>query len=66
MELASAVKPSGASYTVSRWLIQQAWLSGVPASSRPWSVTVSCERPNSPTSAPSTRPPSVSTSACIP
>ena len=39
---------------------------GVPASSRPVSRTVRCERPNSPTSAPSTRPPSVSTSACMP
>ncbi len=38
----------------------------VPASSRPGSCTVSCERPNSPTSAPSTRPPSSSTIACMP
>ena len=66
VEDASAVKPSGAAYTVSRCDIQHACESGVPASSRPGSATVSCERPNSPTSAPSTRPPSVSTSACIP
>ena len=36
VEHASAVKPSGASYTVSRCDIQHACASGVPASSRPW------------------------------
>ena len=63
---ASAVKPGGASKTVSRWLIQQDCSSGVPARSRPGSLTVRRERPNSPTSAPSTRPPSSSTIACMP
>ena len=63
---ASAVKPGGASKTVSRWLIQQDCSAGRPASRRPGSATFSCERPNSPTSAPSTRPPSSSTMACIP
>ena len=63
---ASAVKPGGGSNTVSRCDIQQDWSAGVPASSRPGSLTVSCERPNSPTSAPSTRPPATSTSACMP
>ena len=63
---ASAVKPGGASNTVSRCDIQHDWSAGVPASSRPGSLTVSCERPNSPTSAPSTRPPAMSTSACMP
>ena len=66
VELPAAVKPGGASYTVSRCDIQHGCSAGVPASRRPWSATVSCERPNSPTSAPSTRPPSVSTSACMP
>ena len=66
VEDASAAKPAGASYTVSRCDIQHACVSGVPASSRPGFDTVSCERPNSPTSAPSTRPPSVRTSACMP
>ena len=59
VELASAVKPGGGSNTVSRCDIQHDCSAGVPASSRPGSATVSCERPNSPTSAPSTRPPSV-------
>ena len=63
---ASAVKPDGASKTVSRWLIQQLCSAGTPSRSRPGSATVSCERPNSPTSAPSTVPPSVSTIACMP
>ena len=53
------VKPGGGSKTVSRCDIQHVCSAGVPASSRPGSATVSCERPNSPTSAPSTRPPSV-------
>ena len=66
VEEARAVKPSGAAYTVSRCDIQHACESGVPASRRPCSATVSVERPNSPTSAPSTRPPSVSTRACMP
>ena len=63
---ASAAKPGGASNTVSRWLIQHDCSSGVSASSRPCEPTVRCERPNSPTSAPSTRPPSSSTIACMP
>ena len=63
---ASAVMPGGASYTVSRWLIQHACSAGRPASRRPGSVTVSRERPNSPTSAPSTLPPRFSTMACMP
>ena len=66
VELASGVKPGGASNTVSRCDIQHCCSAGVPASRRPGSETVSVERPNSPTSAPSTRPPSVSTSACMP
>ena len=46
---ASAVKPGGAAKTVSRCDIQQRLLApAVPASSRPGSCTVSCERPNSP------------------
>ena len=60
------MNPGGASKTVSRCDIQHDCSAGVPASSRPGSATVSAERPNSPTSAPSTRPPSTSTSACIP
>jgi len=52
--------------TVSRWLIQHDCSSGVSARSRPCEATVRCERPNSPTSAPSTRPPSSNTIACIP
>ena len=63
---ASAVNPSGASNTVSRWLIQQLCSAGRPSSRRPGSFTVRVERPNSPTSAPSTRPPRLSTIACIP
>ena len=39
---------------------------GWPNSSRPSSRTSSCERPNSPTGADSTRPPSSSTIACMP
>ena len=60
------MNPGGAANTVSRCDIQHDCSAGVPASSRPGSDTVSRERPNSPTSAPSTRPPAVSTSACIP
>ena len=66
VEEASAVNPGGAWNTVSRCDIQQDCSSGVPTSSRPCSATVSAERPNSPISAPSTRPPSTSTSACMP
>ncbi len=66
VEEASAVKPAGASKTVSRWDIQQVCSLGIPASSTPGSVTVSSERPNSPTSACSTRPPSSWTSSCMP
>ena len=66
VEDASAVNPGGASKTVSRCDIQHDCSAGVPASSRPGSDTVRRERPNSPTSAPSTRPPAVSTSACMP
>ena len=53
------MKPGGGSKTVSRCDIQQVCSAGRPASRRPGSRTVSSERPNSPTSAPSTRPPSV-------
>jgi hypothetical protein len=63
---ASATAPAGGSKTVSRWLIQQGCSEGSPASSRPCSLTVRVERPNSPTAAPSTRPPSSSAIACIP
>jgi hypothetical protein len=66
VEDARAAKPSGASNTVSRCDIQQDCSSGVAASKRPCDATVRCERPNSPTSAPSTRPPSSSTIACMP
>ena len=66
VEEASAVKPGGASNTVSRCDIQHDCSAGVPASSRPGSADGERERPNSPTSAPSTRPPSMSTSACMP
>ena len=60
------VKPGGGAKTVSRCDIQQLCSAGRPASSRPCSRTVSLERPNSPTSAPSTRPPSLSASSCMP
>ena len=63
---ASAVNPGGGSNTVSRWLIQQDCSAGVSARSRPCDATVRWERPNSPTSAPSTLPPSSSTMACMP
>jgi hypothetical protein len=63
---ASASKPGGASKTVSRWLIQQLCSAGTSRSSRPCLVTVRWERPNSPTSAPFTLPPSESTIACMP
>ena len=63
---ASAVKPGGGSNTVSRWLIQHCWSLGSPTSRRPESRTVSGVRPNSPAGAPSTRPPSDWTIACIP
>ncbi len=63
---ASAVNPGGGSITVSRWLIQQVCSLGMPFNNRPGSVTVRSERPNSPTSASSTRPPSSCTSSCIP
>ena len=63
---ASAVNPGGGENTVSRCDIQQVCSGGVPASSRPVSDTVSCERPNSPTSAPSTWPPSSRASSCMP
>ena len=63
---ASAVKPGGGAKTVSRCDIQQLCSAGSPASSRPCSWTVSLERPNSPTSAPSTRPPSLGASSCMP
>ncbi len=66
LEDASAVKPGGASNTVSRWDIQQVCSRGIPASSTPGAETVRSERPNSPTSACSTRPPSSCTSSCIP
>ena len=59
--------PAGASKTVSRWLIQHCCSAGSPASRRPPPlVRVSSVRPNSPASAPSTRPPSAWTIACIP
>src|SRR5215211_4915790 len=54
---ASAVNPGGGSYTLSRWLIQHVCSCGRPANRRPGSRTVSSERPNSPASASSTRPP---------
>ena len=57
------MKPGGGAKTVSRCDIQQLCSAGRPASSRPCSWTVSLERPNSPTSAPSTRPPSLSAPA---
>jgi hypothetical protein len=60
------VNPGGGSNTVSRWLIQQLCSAGSPASRVPGSATVRVERPNSPTRADSTRPPSSSTIACIP
>ena len=63
---ASAVNPGGGSITVSRWLIQQVCSLGIPFSSVPGSVTVRSERPNSPTSASSTLPPSSCTSSCMP
>ena len=63
---ASAVNPGGGANTVSRWDIQQVCSSGVPASSLPVWLTVSWDRPNSPTSAPSIRPPRASASNCIP
>ena len=66
VEEASAVKPGGGANTVSRCDIQHDCSFGVPASSRPVSLTVSCERPNSPTSAPCTFPPSPSARSCIP
>ena len=63
---ASAVNPGGGANTVSRCDIQQLCSRGVPASSRPGSSTSSSERPNSPTSAPSTRPPSSRAISCMP
>ena len=39
VEAASSANPGGASKTVSRWLIQQDWSAGVPASSRPGELT---------------------------
>ena len=66
VEDASAANPGGGANTVSRWDIQQLCCAGVPASNRPGSATVSSERPNSPTSAPSTRPPSSRAISCIP
>ena len=65
---ASAVKPGGGSKTVSRWDIQQVCSRGqCRASSRPRLATTSArERPNSPTSARSTRPPSACASSCMP
>ena len=66
LEDASAVKPGGGSYTVSRWDIQQVCSRGIPFSSTPGSATRRSERPNSPTSACSTRPPSSCTSSCMP
>ena len=64
-EEASAVNPAGAANTASRWDIQQVCSRGVSRSSTPGSATVSSQRPNSPTSACSTRPPSSWTSSCI-
>ncbi len=66
VEDASGVNPGGASKTVSRCDIQHDWSAGSPSNSRPCSRTVSCDRPNSPTSAPSTLPPSLSASSCMP
>ena len=66
LDEASAVKPGGGSYTVSRWDIQHVCSLGRPRSSTPGSDTCRSERPNSPTSASSTRPPSSCTSSCIP
>ena len=66
LDEASAVKPGGGAKTVSRCDIQQVCSRGRPASSRPGSVTVSVERPNSPTSAPCTSPPSSRVSSCMP
>ena len=66
VEDASAVNPGGGSNTVSRWDIQHVCSLGVPFRSMPPPVTRSSERPNSPTSASSTRPPSSWTSSCIP
>src|SRR2546423_1261617 len=57
LEEASAMKPGGGSNTVSRWDIQQVCSWGIPSSSTPGSDTSRSERPNSPTSASSTRPP---------
>ena len=59
--------PVGGSKTLSRWLIQHCCSCGSPDSSRPPpSARTSEVRPNSPASAPSTRPPSTWTIACIP
>ena len=66
VEEASAVKPGGGANTVSRCDIQHVWSAGRPANRRPGSRTVSSERPNSPTSAPSTRPPSSVAMSCMP
>ena len=61
-EDASAVNPGGGSKTVSRWLIQQLCSAGRPAEqpSRRHRGARVASAPNSPTSAPSTRPPSSS------
>ena len=64
---ARALNPGGGSKTQSRWLIQHCWVSGRPDINRPPSSTSdSSVRPNSPRSAPSTRPPRARTMTCIP